>query len=172
MPLVSTIVRCCVHIVRLVCGRTEGRKDKPSTVTLRRMRRGLIMYKQEVCIMALVCYSHLPCRICSQIVRMYKSVAIQYNHHGVVCQLLQQYRACVVDSVLWYIVATADTLHHDDYTTTLSLPHKPYIVATADTLHHDEWLQTYTYYIHRQARLPLHDHQHTTYSHVYTISYV
>ena len=42
MPLVSTIVRCCVHIVRLVCGRTEGRKDKPSTVTLRRMRRGLI----------------------------------------------------------------------------------------------------------------------------------
>ena len=41
MPLVSTIVRCCVHIVRLVCGRTEGRKDKPSTVTLRRMRRGL-----------------------------------------------------------------------------------------------------------------------------------
>ena len=53
--------------------------------------------------MALVCYSHLPCRICSQIVCMYKSVAIQYNHHGVVCQLLQQYRACVVDSVLWYI---------------------------------------------------------------------
>ena len=43
MPLVSTIVRCCVHIVRLVCGRTEGRKDKPSTVTLRRMRRGLII---------------------------------------------------------------------------------------------------------------------------------
>ena len=42
MPLVSTIVRCCVHIVRLVCGRTEGRKNKPSTVTLRRMRRGLI----------------------------------------------------------------------------------------------------------------------------------
>ena len=34
---------------------------------------------------------------------MYKSVAIQYNHHGVVCQLLQQYRACLVDSVLWYI---------------------------------------------------------------------
>ena len=34
------------------------------------------------------------------------------------------------------------------YTTTLSLPHKPYIVATVDTLHHDdyiEWLQTYTY---------------------------
>ena len=30
-------------------------------------------------------------------------VAIQYNHHGVVCQLLRQYRACVVDSVLWYI---------------------------------------------------------------------
>ena len=48
--------------------------------------------------MALVYYSHLPCRIC-----MYKSVAIQYNHHGVVCQLLRQYRACVVDSVLWYI---------------------------------------------------------------------
>ena len=43
MPLVSTIVRCCVHIVRLVCGRTEGRKDKPSTVTLRRMRQGLII---------------------------------------------------------------------------------------------------------------------------------
>ena len=34
---------------------------------------------------------------------MYKSVAIQYNHHGVVYQLLRQYRACVVDSVLWYI---------------------------------------------------------------------
>ena len=45
--------------------------------------------------MALVCYSHLPCRICSQIVRMYKSVAIQYNHHGLVCQLLRQYRVCV-----------------------------------------------------------------------------
>ena len=28
MPLVSTIVRCCVQIVRLVCGRTEGRKDR------------------------------------------------------------------------------------------------------------------------------------------------
>ena len=34
---------------------------------------------------------------------VYKSVAIQYNHHGVVSQLLRQYRACVVDSVLWYI---------------------------------------------------------------------
>ena len=50
MPLVSTIVRCCVHIVRLVCGRTEGQTDKPSmdkpsTVTLRRMRRGLINRK-------------------------------------------------------------------------------------------------------------------------------
>ena len=53
--------------------------------------------------MALVCYSHLPCRICSQIVCIRRSVAIQYNHHGVVCQLLRQYRACVVDSVLWYI---------------------------------------------------------------------
>ena len=51
--------------------------------------------------MALV-YSHLPCRICSQIVCIRRSVAIQYNHHGVVCQLLRQYRACVVDSVLWY----------------------------------------------------------------------
>ena len=38
------------------------------------------------------------------------------------------------------------------YTTTLSLPHKPYIVATADTLHHDdyiEWLQTYTYLFYK-----------------------
>ena len=39
MLLVPTIIRCCAHIVRLVCGRT----DKPSTVTLRRMRRGLLM---------------------------------------------------------------------------------------------------------------------------------
>ena len=39
MPLVSTIVRCCVHIVRLVCGRTGG---QTKYVTLRRMRRGLI----------------------------------------------------------------------------------------------------------------------------------
>ena len=38
MPLVPTIIRCCAHIVRLVCGQT----DKPSTVTLQRMRRGLI----------------------------------------------------------------------------------------------------------------------------------
>ena len=28
-------------------GRTEGRKDKPSTVTLRRMRRGLIILVQQ-----------------------------------------------------------------------------------------------------------------------------
>ena len=49
--------------------------------------------------MALVRYSHLPCGVCS----MYRSVAIHYNHHGVVCQLLRQYRACVVDLVLWYI---------------------------------------------------------------------
>ena len=27
MPLVSTIVRCCVHIVRLVCGRKDGRTE-------------------------------------------------------------------------------------------------------------------------------------------------
>ena len=49
--------------------------------------------------MALVRYSHLPCGVCS----MYRSVAIHYNHHGVVCQLLRQYRACVVYLVLWYI---------------------------------------------------------------------
>ena len=27
MPLVPTIIRCCAHIVRLVCGRTDGRTD-------------------------------------------------------------------------------------------------------------------------------------------------
>ena len=44
MLLVPTIIRCCAHIVRLVCGQTEGRTDKPSTVTLAaHARRGLLV---------------------------------------------------------------------------------------------------------------------------------
>ena len=43
------------------------------------------------------------CSLLSSNIIMYKSIAIQYNHHGVVCQLLRQYKACVVDSVLWYV---------------------------------------------------------------------
>ena len=80
MLLVPTIIRCCAHIVRLVCGQTDrqmdGRSgyyynshaivnhsyhysilktcrtvrgtDKPSTVTLRRMRRGLITNMKQL----------------------------------------------------------------------------------------------------------------------------
>ena len=82
MLLVPTIIRCCAHIVRLVCGQTDrqmdgrsgyyyynshaivnhtyhysilktcrtvrGRSDKPSTVTLRRMRRGSITNMKQL----------------------------------------------------------------------------------------------------------------------------
>ena len=34
MPLVPTIIRCCAHIVRLVCRQMDRRTDKPSAVTL------------------------------------------------------------------------------------------------------------------------------------------
>ena len=77
---------------------------------------------------------------------MYKSVSIQYNHHGVVCQLLRQYRACVVDSVLWYIHRQAclsmitNTLHihmyiHNKLCTTLCVcsPSHPYLVSSLFT---------------------------------------
>ena len=40
MPLVPTIIRCCAHIVRLVCGQTDRQTDRQNVLAAH-ARRGL-----------------------------------------------------------------------------------------------------------------------------------
>ena len=40
MPLVPTIIRCCAHIFRLVCGQTDGRTNQVTLAA--HARRGLM----------------------------------------------------------------------------------------------------------------------------------